>query len=233
MKVLECENLRLGYEGMTVIENASFSVEEGDYVCVLGRNGAGKSTIIKGILGLIPLLSGKISYGNEIKGKIGYVPQILVLPKEFPATVFEVVISGFTASMGNKLFFGKDQVKGAKRVLEALNLSEYEKMSFSDLSVGQKQKILLARAICGKIKLLILDEPASGLDPAASADFYNIIKELNSKDGVTVIMVSHDIHSALKNGKKILHIDKDIEFYGPVDEYIKTPSYLKLTGGGA
>ena len=231
MKVLECENLCLGYEGMTVVENASFSVEEGDYICILGRNGAGKSTFVKGLLGLIPATSGKVTYEKGMKSKIGYVPQFMVLQKDFPATVHEVVMSGFTGSLGRKLFFSKAQNEKVKEILEKLNLSEYDKASFSSLSVGQKQRILLARAVCADSKVLFLDEPASGLDPAASAEFYNIISDLNSNEGVTVIMISHDINGALRNGKKILHIDKEIEFFGSTKEYLKTDSYRRLTGG--
>ena len=221
----------LAFCKVALVENASFSVEEGDYICILGRNGAGKSTIVKGLLGLIPAVSGKVLYSRGIKNKIGYVPQFLVLQKEFPATVYEVVMSGFTGSMGKKLFFSKAQSERVREILKRLNLSQYEKESFSALSVGQKQRILLARAVCADSRVLFLDEPASGLDPAASAEFYNIISELNSRDGVTVIMISHDINGALRNGKKILHIDREIEFFGSAKEYIKTDSYRRLTGG--
>lgn len=231
MKVLECENLCLGYEGMVVVENASFSIESGDYICILGRNGAGKSTIMKGLLGLIPSISGKVKYSKGIRRQIGYVPQFLVLQKEFPATVKEVVISGLVGRLGNKLFFRKVHLEKVRKVLESLDLLEYEKMSFSALSVGQKQKVLLARAICADSKILFLDEPASGLDPVASVDFYNTIGKLNLDYGVTIVMISHDLNGAIRNGKKILHIDKEISFYGSTEEYIKTECYQRLTGG--
>ncbi|MBQ8923859.1 MAG: metal ABC transporter ATP-binding protein [Lachnospiraceae bacterium] len=229
---LVCEHLTLGYENNILIDDLSFRVNEGDYLCIVGENGTGKSTLMRTILGLQKAMSGEIRYEDGLKStEIGYLPQQTMVQKDFPASVREVVYSGCQTKAGIRPFYNKEEKSLAAKNMERLGITELAGRCYRELSGGQQQRVLLARALCATEKMLLLDEPVSGLDPKVTAEMYKLIKGLND-DGISVIMISHDIYSAVKYASHILHIGNDI-FYGTVDEYKKTKiGKLYLDEGG-
>ncbi len=231
MAQLSCKNLCIGYDNNIVVNDLNFDVLRGDYFAIVGENGAGKSTLIKTLLGLIKPISGEIVTGDGLKrNEIGYLPQQTVVQRDFPASVREVVLSGFLSSMGLRPFYNREEKEQAKSNLEKMGLSGYEKRSYRELSGGQQQRVLLARALCATRKILLLDEPVSGLDPKVTAEMYGLIEKLN-KDGTTIIMISHDIGAAVKYANKILHIGHDL-FCGSKDDYVLSSVGRKFIGEG-
>lgn len=220
MPQLICSKVSLGYDGRTITENLSFTVESGDYLCVVGENGAGKSTLIRTILGLKAPISGEIRMddGTE-REEIGYLPQQTVVQKDFPASVMEIVLSGCLKHCGKRPYFKKSEKKIAAMNMKKLGIDDLAKRCYRDLSGGQQQRVLLARALCSAKKMILLDEPAAGLDPVAMQEMYGCIAELNRNDGITVIMVSHDIDAAVKYAKHILHLGNKPLFFGTAEEY--------------
>ena len=222
MAQLTCNNLTLGYDGKVVRENVTFSVNEGDYLCIVGENGSGKSTLMKTILGLKSPMSGSIVYGDGLKEKeIGYLPQQTAIQKDFPASVYEIVLSGCLSKLGSKPFYTKNDKQEADYQINRLGLENLKKRCYRELSGGQQQRVLLARALCATKKMILLDEPVSGLDPKVADDMYNLIEDLNKNSGITVIMISHDIKSALSYATHILHIGENI-FFGTKEEYLNS-----------
>lgn len=223
MALLTCQNLALGYEGKRVVENLSFSVNSGDYLCIVGENGSGKSTLIKTLLGLMAPIEGKILTGDSLKqNEIGYLPQQTVVQKDFPASVGEIVLSGCLNRCGLRPFYNNDEKKIASINMEKLGITDLMKHCYRELSGGQQQRVLLARALCSTKKLLLLDEPVAGLDPKSTSDMYQMTERLNSEDNITIIMISHDIASAVKYASHILHIGSHKAlFFGTKEDYIK------------
>lgn len=219
MSLIKCENITMGYEGKTVISNLNLAVNLGDYLCIVGENGSGKTTLMKGLLGLISPLKGQIIYNENLKkNHIGYLPQQNKIQKDFPASVYEVVLSGCLSSRKSP-FYSKSDKKSALNNMEKVGITQLKNKCFRELSGGQQQRTLLARALCATEKLLILDEPITGLDPLAANELYSLVKMLNS-NGITVIMVTHDVTSALNNASHILHLGKDNYYYGTTHTYI-------------
>lgn len=196
---IKCIDLDIGYDGKAVVSGLNLKINDGDYLCIVGENGSGKTTLMKTLLGLIPLLGGSIQGLN--KNDIGYLPQISGIQKDFPATVEEVVLSGT-----KKLFYRKKEKDLMRFNLERLNIANLSKCKFFELSGGQRQRVLLARALCASKKILLLDEPVSGLDPKATAMMYEIINKLNKEDGMTIIMISHDLNGSLKYASNVLNV---------------------------
>ncbi|TKZ35860.1 metal ABC transporter ATP-binding protein [Brachyspira catarrhinii] len=220
MARLTCENLSIGYDSKVILNNINFEVGAGDYVCIIGENGSGKSTLMKTILGLQPQIEGKILTGDGLEfNEIGYMPQQTVVQKDFPASVREIVLSGCQARCGMRPFYNKDEKMILKYALQKMKIENLSKHCYRELSGGQQQRVLLARALCSTRKMLLLDEPVSGLDPNVALEMYNLIEELNSKDNISIIMITHDIESALKYASHIMHIGKNI-FYGTKEDYI-------------
>lgn len=221
MTQLLCENLTLGYEGKEIIQNLSFSVNEGDYLCIVGENGSGKSTLMKTILGLHSPMKGKVVYGDGLKpAEIGYLPQQTLVQRDFPASVSEIVISGFQGSCGLRPFYTRAEKAQTLKNMERMGIEGIRNRCYRELSGGQQQRVLLARALCATQKMLLLDEPVAGLDPMVTADMYRLIKDLNN-EGITVIMISHDIEAALRYASHILHIGNRV-FFGSRDELMKS-----------
>lgn len=228
MAYIVCEDLTLGYEGTPVAEHISFSVERGEYLCIVGENGAGKSTLMKTLLGLTPLMGGKIQYGDGLDAhEIGYLPQQTFVQQDFPASVWEIVLSGTLSKCGWRPFFSKALKQLAEENMKRMDIRDLKKACYRDLSGGQQQRVLLARALCASSKLLVLDEPVTGLDPRVTAEFYQLTRELN-REGLTIIMVSHDIHAAVKYASHILHVDKEKSFIGTTGEYIRSDFWKEL-----
>lgn len=203
-----CNNLSVGYNNIPIHEGVNFTIEKGSYTCVIGQNGAGKSTLIKTLLGLLPPISGSISMSDDLKNTdIGYLPQQNQIQKDFPASVYEVVISGCLNKVGLRPFYNKAEKKMANNMLEKLGITHLAKKSYSRLSGGQQQRVLLARALCAANKILLLDEPTAGLDAATTQELYKLIKKLNN-EGITIIMITHDLQEAIEDADFILCIEE-------------------------
>lgn len=231
MAYLTCEHVELAYEGVPVVTDLSFTVNKGDYLCVVGENGSGKSTLIKALLGLKKPSAGKISFGEGLHHQeIGYLPQQTPAQRDFPASAFEVVLSGCLNKLGYRPFYGKKEKELARANLKRLSAEHLADACYRDLSGGQKQRILLARALCAAEKVLLLDEPVTGLDPAAVEEMYQLIRKLNREDGITVIMVSHDIQGAVAEASHILHLHNRPLFFGTAAEYEKSTAWQTLKG---
>ncbi len=208
MALLECKTLCIGYGSKIVQKNLNFSIEKGDYFFIVGENGSGKSTLMKTLLGFIKPLGGSIEYSSDWNKKgVGYLAQTSDIQKTFPATVWEIVLSGCQSRLGLLPFYKKSDVEHAKRSLEKLGIQNLAKKSFKELSGGQQQRVLFARALCAASSLLILDEPAKGFDFEITKVMYDLVLELN-KQGMTVITISHDLSAAEKYASKSLRLTK-------------------------
>lgn len=221
MSYISCDNLSLGYEGKSILDNISFKADKGDYLCVLGENGAGKSTLLKTILGMNMPIDGLIEFGDGLcKQDIGYLPQQTEVQRDFPASVEEIVYSGLQSSHGLRLFYSKEEKELVRRSMERMDIVHLAKSCYRELSGGQQQRVLLARALCATKKVLVLDEPVSGLDPRVSSNLYSLISELN-KEGIAIIMISHDLQAALKYASHILYLCNK-PFFGTKEEFIES-----------
>ena len=230
--LVTCEHVDFGYENYDVVKDVSLEINPGDYLCIVGENGSGKSTLMKGILGLIKPTGGTLFVAEELKKSgIGYLPQQTPAQKDFPATVEEVVLSGCLGKRGNRPFYSRAERQVAEANMKRLGILELRKSCYRDLSGGQKQRSLIARALCATDKLLILDEATSGLDPAAIMDFYHLIRQLNQKEQVAILMVSHDIGNIIHQANKILQLKQTVQFYGTVEEYRQSVYGKEFLGG--
>ncbi len=231
MSLITCENVFLSYENNSVVENLNFSVNAGDYLCIVGENGSGKSTLVKAILGLKQTASGHLHFFDGLKlGDIGYLPQQTSAQKDFPASVYEVVLSG-CVSEKKGIFFSKKSKAFALNNMKKLDILSLKNKCYRELSGGQQQRVLLARALCAGKRILVLDEPVTGLDPIVTNEFYNLIKKINKEFKVTIVMVSHDMHASIEFATHILHLKKDASFFGTKDEYLSSEIYCKYSGG--
>ena len=225
--LLTCNTLTVSYDTVA-IKDISFSVSRGDFICIVGENGSGKTTLIRALLGLVPPKSGSVVIKEGTK--IGYVPQKLSVSRDFPASAEEIVRSGI---MTNRPFLSRAEKEKAKSVMQLLEIENLRRKSFSALSGGQAQRVLLARALCASEEFLILDEPVTGLDPKATKDLYALLKKINIEKGTTVLMVSHDIRAAVHLATKVLHLDKTVQFFGEPAHYICSECGQRLMGGEA
>ena len=230
--IIKCEHTDFGYENHDAVIDLNLEIYPGDYLCVVGENGSGKSTLIKGMLGLLKSTGGSLSVADELKrGGIGYLPQQTAAQKDFPATVQEVVLSGTLSRRGNRPFYSRAERKLAAHNLERLGIEHLKQKCYRELSGGQQQRVLIARALCATEQLLILDEPITGLDPSAIQDFYHLIKKLNKEDGITIIMVSHDIGNVISQANKILHLHRRVVFCGTAEAYRQSVAGKEFLGG--
>ncbi len=231
MSLISCKNLSVAYDGKAVVNSLSFSVDEGDAVCIVGENGSGKTTLMKSLLGLVKTSGGCIEFSDGLfQNEIGYLPQQTEVQKDFPAGVNEIVLSGCLNKMKSP-FFSKNEKAKAAYNMELLGITDLKKRCYQELSGGQQQRVLLARALCATSKLLLLDEPVAGLDPIVTAELYDLIKKLNREDKITVIMVSHDIPGSMDIANKILHLNHNGSFFGTTEEYEKSDFGRHFLGG--
>ena len=234
MALLTAQELSLGYDSRVIVRDLSFRVNAGDYLCIVGENGSGKSTLMKTLLGLQPPLGGSIETGDGLmQNEIGYLPQQTVVQRDFPASVREIVLSGCQGRCGLRPFYNAADRRLAAENMARMGISELANRCYRELSGGQQQRVLLARALCATRKLLLLDEPVSGLDPKVTAEMYELIASLN-REGVTVIMISHDIAAALRYASHILHIGAAV-FFGTKADYLQSDAgklFLTQQKGG-
>lgn len=232
MSFIKCENVTLGYEGKAISRNINFQVREGDYLCIVGENGVGKSTLMKALLNLRKPMQGEIVRGDGLKEyEIGYLPQQTNVQKDFPASVWEVALSGCLNRCGLRPFYNREEKKLCQENMQRMGIWELRNSCYRDLSGGQQQRVLLARALCAARKILLLDEPVAGLDPKVTAEMYELIRSLN-KEGITIIMISHDIEAAVKYATHILHMGNHPFFYGTTEEYLQSEVYHSFIGKG-
>lgn len=229
--LLACRDASLGYEHRALLEHLTFTVRAGDYLCVVGENGSGKSTLMKSLLGLLPPLAGTIDCPAQRAGAIGYLPQQTSAQRDFPATVSEVVLSGFANKRGLHFFYSAAEKSAALMNMGKLGVLELQNRCYRELSGGQQQRVLLARALCATRKLLLLDEPVTGLDPGATGELYNLIKLVNLCNDITVIMVTHDIDAALRYATHVLHLGHRQLFYGTAADYKQSDAARRFLGG--
>ncbi|WP_195268090.1 ABC transporter ATP-binding protein [Eubacterium sp. 1001713B170207_170306_E7] len=234
MALFTCKDVSFAYDGVTAVEGLNFEINAGDYLGIVGENGAGKSTLIAGLLGLKSPGSGQIMRGDGLeKNEIGYLPQKSNVQRDFPASVYEVVLSGRLNRQGFRPFYHKADKKAVQVNLRRLGIAPLKKRCFRELSGGQQQRVLLARALCATEKLLLLDEPAAGLDPMATRRLYELVYQINKKLGISVVMVSHDIESVMRYNSHVLHLGGRQLFYGTVDAYRGSAIGWKFLGGEA
>lgn len=226
--LLKCKNLAVGFDGKAVVENVNFELCEGDLLCIVGENGTGKSTLMNAVLGLVPLMGGTVELCNIKKSEIGYLPQKINKHQSFPASVKEVVQSGFVGKSLLRPFYTVDQKCRANDSMRMLQIESIKNKPFVELSGGQQQRTLLARAFCAAKKLVIFDEPVASLDPIATAEFYKLLSHLNKDHGLSVMMVSHDIEEAVKHSNKILHLSQSKGFFGSTEDYVKSEIYRRF-----
>jgi zinc transport system ATP-binding protein len=203
-----------------VIQDLDFSVEAGDYLCVSGENGSGKSTLVKGLLALIKPSRGTVSLGVR-PCEIGYLPQQTGAQKDFPAGVYEVVLSGRLGKRGMRPFYSREDKQAATENMEILGIAALRNRCYGELSGGQQRRVLLARTLCANPSLLVLDEPAAGLDPLITEEVYRLLERLNA-EGKTIIMVSHDLGRALQSAGKILQLQNKQLFFGTKVDYLNS-----------
>ncbi|MGI6691374.1 MAG: ABC transporter ATP-binding protein [Clostridiales bacterium] len=229
MALLTCDHVSVGYEGQPVAEALTFAVNPGDYLCIVGENGSGKTTLMKTILGLLSPLSGTMTMAEGMRHHIGYLPQQSAVQQDFPASVREVVLSG-CLSRGGGLFYTRAQKALADRNMARLGIAGISNHCYRELSGGQQQRVLLARALCAADKMLLLDEPAAGLDPQITREMYQLIGDLN-RSGLTIIMITHDIAAAVKQASHILHVSRTPLYFGETKGYAQSPMWSMLFKG--
>ncbi|MDR1957100.1 MAG: metal ABC transporter ATP-binding protein [Treponema sp.] len=233
MALITCRDAAFGYDGVVAVQGITLEVQAGEYLCIAGENGSGKSTLMRGILGLLPPQRGSIQFGEGLKAhEIGYLPQHQAAQRDFPAGVYEVVLSGRQGSRGIRPFYAKSDKAAAAEHLDRLGIGELRNHCYRELSGGQQQRVLLARALCAARKLLLLDEPAAGLDPLAAAELYRLIERINRETGMAVIMISHDIKRVLAYAKRILHLQGAPVFLGSAQDYAQSSQGKQFLGNG-
>lgn len=231
MAQITCKDLSFAYDGETVLSDINFSIDAGAYLCIVGENGSGKSTLMRGILGLKHPSKGEIVFDDLKPTEIGYLPQQTQIQRDFPASVSEVVISGRLNSMRGRMFCNAEDKAAAAANMERLGIDDIADRCYLELSGGQQQRVLLARAMCATKKLLLLDEPVTGLDPVAANEMYNLIKLVNLCDNTSVIMISHDIHAAVRYATHILHLGHSQLFFGTTEQYRESDLARRFVGG--
>ena len=217
MTVLQIKNLSLKYGNHYIFRNLSFAVEKNDFLCIVGPNSSGKSTLLKCLLGEIKPNQGEIKFENHSQRKvIGYLPQNPHYNPSFPASVYEVVASGSLNQIG---LFSKYPKQKIEKALGTLRITDIARQQFSTLSGGQRQRVLLARALVASSNLLILDEPSNNLDYNSKQEFYRTLEKLNKS--TTILMVTHDLDHNNLIGNKILSLDPNLPFFGTTKEYVR------------
>jgi zinc transport system ATP-binding protein len=221
--LITCTNASFGYDGAPVIRGLHFSVTAGDYLYIVGENGSGKSTLVKGLLRLLTPLGGTIVFSDAVRqNEIGFLSQQAAAKKDFPASVYEIVLSGNMVNMGLRPFYSKKEKARTEERLELLGITGLRNRAFRELSGGEQRRALLARALCAYRKLLVLDEPAAGLDPLVTDAMYALLQKINREQGTSIVMVSHDINAATAYASGILHVMRRQLFFGSPEAFAQS-----------
>ena len=223
MNIINVDNITVHNERTLALADVSFTVRKGEFLSIVGENGAGKSTLVRVILGITEPDHGSVSLADAVRGKIGYLPQQSSAQRDFPASVYEVVLSGCVGATRFLPFYSRAQKARARGNMEMLGITHLARKSYRALSGGQQQRVLLARALCAADEVLLLDEPTAGLDPLATKELYNTVQHLAAEHGMTVLMVTHDIPAAMQYSDRILHLATSVRFLGTPEEYAATP----------
>jgi zinc transport system ATP-binding protein len=225
LKIVEIKNLTIQYPGIKAVDNVSFSVEQNDFLGIIGPNGAGKSTLFSCMLGLNNQYDGSISFfGKNIRESkkylkdIGYVPQKPIFEKNFPATVREVVRMGLRK---------KSDENRVDKVLQDVWIHELSHKRIGELSGGQQQRVFIAKALVEEPKILILDEPVTGIDTQSTELFYGILRDLNKKQNITIIWSSHDLDAVNRLANKVACLDRTLFFHGISEKFFGDEELLK------
>lgn len=219
--LIDIQNVTMMYQNLIAVKDVTFTINEGDFLVIAGENGSGKSTLMKGILGLKPTYSGEILYSGVTQNKIGYLPQVLQIQKDFPASVFEVVLSGFVNQLDKSFFYTKKQKDKALKNMRLLEIEALKNKSFMDLSGGQRQRVLLARALCATETILFLDEPVASLDVNISHSLFDLLEDLNKKHNITIVMITHDVADIIDQSNRVLRLNTTMDFIGSSEAYRK------------
>ena len=215
MKIIEVENLKVSYSNHTAIENVSFSVEAGEYIALVGENGSGKSTLIKAIVGLEETDSGSVKINIPLD-EVSYLSQTNLKDLDFPATAKEIIMTG--VQKHKKLpFYTREDKQSYEEVIKKLKIEDIQNKRIGDLSGGQKQRVLIARSLIKKPKLLILDEPVTGLDVNITKILYKMLEEEKKNNNTTIIMATHDLDEIEDLKPRIIWIAKTIKYDGEFD----------------
>ena len=217
--LIDIQNVTMMYQNLIAVKDVTFTINEGDFLVIAGENGSGKSTLMKGILGLKPTYSGEILYPGVTQNKIGYLPQVLQIQKDFPASVFEVVLSGFVNQLDKSFFYTKKQKDKALKNMRLLEIEALKNKSFMDLSGGQRQRVLLARALCATETILFLDEPVASLDVNISHSLFDLLEDLNKKHNITIVMITHDVADIIDQSNRVLRLNTTMDFIGSSEAY--------------
>ncbi len=210
MKRLDVSHLDVYYEQVIAVQDVSFSIEDHEYVCLIGANGSGKSSLLKAILGIVKQTKGRVDFFGD-RHLVGYVGQTSNITPSMPATVKEIVLSSVPKQMKDC-----DQ---CDEVLKLLSIQDLKHKQYHQLSGGQKQRVLLARALIHLPKLLILDEPTTGLDPETTKQFYALLHHLNQDHGLTILMTSHDLNHVSAYASRVIVMNQSIQFDGSVKDW--------------
>ena len=206
--MIKCRQLTLGYGSKDIVRDLDYEVNVEDYLCIIGRNGSGKTTFLRGLAGLLSPKSGSIELCDGLKrSQIGFLPQMNVVQKDFPASVEEIVLSAFQGKFRLLPLYGRAQRERAMECMALTRTESLRKSCFRELSGGQKQRVLLARALCAADRLLLLDEPVTGLDPESTETMYHVIKDLH-RQGMTIVMVTHDVEDGLNDATRVMNFDQ-------------------------
>ena len=230
--LITCSHVDFGYENHDAVIDLNMEVCPGDYLCIVGENGSGKSTLIKGLLGLLKPTGGSLKIDEDLRRTgIGYLPQQTAAQRDFPASVREVVLSGCLSRRGSRPFYSREEKQLAAENMRRLGIEDLGRRCYRELSGGQQQRVLIARALCATRRMLILDEPVTGLDPSAIQDFYHLVRQLNREEHVTILMVTHDMGSVLQEAGKVLHLKQRVLFYGTAEDYRASEAGRLFLGG--
>lgn len=218
MEILSASNITINYGSVIAVDNATFSVNEGDYFCIAGSNGSGKSSLLKGIIGLAGVKSGHLHLNIPLE-QVSYLSQTNKADRDFPATVWEIILSG-TQKSGKKFpFYTKEDKRRAEESMVRLGMEKFKYTRIGNLSGGQQQRALLARALCKSPRLMLLDEPFAGLDSTISAELYALYKNLN-ESGVTIVMASHDYQAIGAFASRVMLMNNShVDFIGTAEEW--------------